>query len=337
VYWSNGVADLQSVNGLIANRRLKNIQRTKARIRNHTRWAHFVEHHPRWILLFDGQIDMAIWPWVNAADPALPLDPSFREQLLEVKADVFSANEFQRADDIAVKMAEPMTDFFVEPAPPSVYLNFEIVPGHRELLAESIPLPDGFELARVRPIIGGGRRYFLSLNIYQTQGIAAGFRAEWSVYVSKKGDRAPRYMIVEAQSDAISLDPVNGFTQPADVFEYTLEDGILSVDVQAAGTSFQATIPLPEDPQRRRTTLSWAEANNLIYWGNGVADKIYYNSLVYEPPVIRVPKESVTISDGTVWAEHLRLDQVLVYENELEFIASPWNNLNQLEEELMSQ
>ena len=69
----------------------------------------------------------------------------------DVLADVFSTNEFQRADAIAVQAAEPLTDFFVEPSPPSVYLNFEIVPGQRQLLADSIPLPDGFELAAVRP------------------------------------------------------------------------------------------------------------------------------------------------------------------------------------------
>jgi hypothetical protein len=142
-------------------------------------------------------------------------------------------------------------------------------------------------------------------------------------------------MIVEAQSSTFSLDPVNGFTQAADVFEYSLEDGVISVDVQAPGTSFQATIPLPENPRRRASTLDWTEANNLIYWRNGVADKIYYNGLVYDTKVIKVPNRTVSISDGTVWAQYVqRLDQVLVFENELDFIASPWNNLNQLEEEV---
>ncbi len=333
VYWRNGVADRQSVNGLVVNRRLTWVPWWRARVENRTRWAAFVERRPRWVLLFNERIDVAIQPWVNAEDPELPLDPGFRDQLIQTKATVFSANEVRRAEDIGNRMAEPLADFLVLETPPSVYLNFEILPDQLDALAEAIPLPEGFDLARIRPLRRGVRRYFLSLNIYEAKGLAPGFRAEWSVYVTAPGDPVPRYMIVEAQSSTLSLDPVNRFTDPADVFEYRLEDGVLDIDIQAPGTSFQATIPLPGYPRRRATTLSWAEANNLIYWRNGVADKIYYDGLVYDAPVAQVPTRSVSISDGSVWAPYLRLRQVVVYENPLEFIASPWNNLNQLEEE----
>jgi hypothetical protein len=337
LYWSNGVADLQNVNGLVSNRRLAWLQRHRVSIDNRTRWAAFVERRPRWVLLFDERIDTAIRPWVNVTDPSLPLDPDFRDQLIETKATVFSENEFQRADAIAARMAEPMENFFVEETPPSIFLNFRIEPEQLDALAAAIPLPEGFELARVRPLKAGAKSYFLSLNIYEVQGLQgllSGFRAEWDLYVTKPGDPVPRYMIVDAQSTSPSLDPVNGFTEAADVFEYSLEDGVISVNVQEPGTSFQATIPLPEKPRRRATTLDWTEANNLIYWGNGVADKIYYSGLVYDTKVIKVPKRTVSISNDTVWAPYLqRLDQVIVFENRLDFIASPWNNLNQLEEE----
>ena len=288
VYWRNGVADVQSVNGLVANRELVSIPSTHVQIDDGTPWAAFVESDPRWVLLFDERIDVVIQAWVNAADPTLQLDPLFREELLETKASVFSANELQRADTIAERMAEPVTDFFVEPQPPSIYLNFEIIPEQRDALAAAIPLPEGFQLATVQPIRDTEPLYLLSLNIYETQGIAAGFRAEWSVYVTTEDDPAPRYMIVEAQSDSPSLDPVNGFTIPADVFVYGVDEGVISVyvqvvqddDTQTPGMSFQATFPLPENPQFLSTTLSWAEANSIIYWGNGVADKIYFNGLI---------------------------------------------------------
>ncbi|MGI9592156.1 MAG: hypothetical protein ACR2P8_12360 [Myxococcota bacterium] len=334
VYWNNGVADLQSVNGLVSNRRVSWLWGPYVTIHNKTRWAAFVERKPRWVILFDQRIDTVIQPWVNVTDPSVPLDPDFRDELIATKATFFSANELQRASEIAVQMAEPLTDFFVKEDPPSIYLNFLIEPDQREALEAAIPLPEGFELAPLRTLRWARKRYLLSLNIYETVGIASGLRAEWSVYVTREGDPAPRYMIVEAQSSTPSLDPVDLFTTPADVFEYTLEDGVLSVDVQAPGTSFQATIPLPEKPRRRATALEWAEANNLIYWRNGVADKIYYNGLVYDTKMARVPKRTVTISDDTKWAPFIRLAEVLVFENPLEFIASPWNNLNQLQEEL---
>ena len=65
-----------------------------------------------------------------------------------------------------------------------------------------------------------------------------------------------------------------------------------------------------------------------------MADKIYYSGLVYDTKMINVPKRTVTISDGTKWAPFIHLAEVLVFENPLEFIASPWNNLNQLQEEV---
>lgn len=331
IYWRNGVADLQNVNGLVANREVMSVPPSHVSIDDRTPWAAFVESDPRWVLLFDERIDAVIQPWVNAADPAVSLEPAFRAQLLETKASVFSANELQRAEAIGNRMAEPTADFFVEPTPPSIFLNFEILSEQREALAAAIPLPEGFELAQVQPVRDTEPRYLLSLNIYETQGIAAGLRAEWSVYVTREGDPVPRYMILEAQSSSFSLDPVNEFTDPADVFEYVVDEGVVSVDVQAPGTSFQATFPLPETPQLLATTLSWAEANSIIYWRNGVADKIYFNGLIYDLPVAEVPTQSVSLSDGTVWAPYLRLHQVLVYQNQLEFIASPWNNLNRLE------
>ena len=338
VYWRNGVADLQNVNGLVSNRRLASVPRRRVRIENSTRWAAFVESRPRWVLVFDERVDMAIRPWVNATDPELPLDPEFRSQLLETKAAFFSENELAREAGIAARQAEPMEDFLVAEDPPSIFLNFKIDASRAEALAASIPMPEGLELARLRTLRGGGKRFYLSLNIYEVQGLQGlltGFRAEWSVYVVKDGDPAPRYMVVEAQSSTFSLDPVNGPTSAADVFEYRVEDGVIRVDIQAPGTSFQATIPLPEKPRRRAATLDWAEANTLVYWPNGVADKIYYNGRVYDEGMIKVPNRDVTISDGTTWAQYApKLDQVLVFETPLDFVASPWNNLNQLEQEV---
>jgi hypothetical protein len=356
IYWSNGVYDLQNVNGLISNRRVAQVPPRRASIENQTPWAAFVEPRPRWVLVFDERIDAVIQPWVNIddGDPDVPpLDPpGFLDVLRETKAEVFSENEFARADAIAVRMAEPISDFFVEPSneptPPSVFLNFILDPSQLDALAAEIPLPEGFEFARLRTLRGGGKHYFLSLNLYETQGIAAGMRAEWSVYVTKEGDPAPRYMVVEAQTSTFSLDSVNWFTTAADPYEYVLENGVIRFDVrcEAGGSpyclpegepdsSFHATIPLPETPRLVDTTLDWTEANTLIYWGNGVADKIYYNGLVYDTKMISVPVRQVSISDGTRWAPfYLRLAQVLVFQNQLEFLASPWNNLNQLEDEI---
>jgi hypothetical protein len=334
LYWTNGVADRQNVNGLISNRLVKWLSGRRVNIQNQTRWAAFVEPRPRWVVLFEERIDAVIQPWVNITDPSVPLDPAFRSRLMSTKAGIFRFNERQRAIGIEAGTAEPVTDFFVFEQPPSVFLNFVIEPDQMEALAAAIPMPEGFALAPLRTVPNGPRQYLLSLNVYDTEGVASGLRAEWSVYVTKQGDPIPRYMILEAQSDAVSLDAVNGFTLPADVFVYEVENDVIRIDVQAPGVSFQATIPLPAEPSRRNTDPEWTEANNLIYWRNGVADKIYYSGLVYDTEMMQVPKETVSITDGTEWAPFIRLDEVLVFENPLNFVASPWNNLDQLEEEI---
>ena len=340
LYWRNGVADLQSVNGLISNRRVASLPGRCFSIDNQTLWAAFVEPDPRWVLLFDERIDTAIRPWVNVTDPSVPLDPDFRDQLIATKATVFSANEMQRAAAIGLGMAEPMMDFLVEQTPPSVFLNFEITPGQLDSLAAAIPLPEGFELAPIRHApVQEGRHYILSLNIYETvQGLASGLRAEWSVYVTRpKAIRGRRYMIVEAQSSTSFPRPGQpGFTQPAE-----------RVRVRRRGRRHQRRRPgagnlLPghHPPARERSAPRYrpsvgSEANNLIYWGNGVADKIYYNGLVYDTKMIHGP-EAHGVDLG--WHGLGRVPtsgwiEVLVFENPLEFIASPWNNLNQLEDE----
>jgi len=334
LYWANGVADRQNVNGLISNRLVKWLSGRRVAIQNQTRWAAFVEPRPRWVVLFEERIDAVVQPWVNITDPSVPLDPAFRSRLMSTKAAIFRFNELQRANAIAAGTAEPVTDFLVFEQPPSIYLNFLIEPDQMQALSDAIPMPEGFALAPLRTVPMGPKQYLLSLNIYDTVGVASGLRAEWSVYVTKEGDPIPRYMVVEAQSNAVSLDSVNGFTLPADVFVYEVVNDVINVDVQAPGVSFQATIPLPEEPSRRATAPEWIEANNLIYWGNGVADKIYYTGLVYDEEMAQVPKETVSVTDGSAWAPYIRLDEVLVFENPLDFIASPWNNLDQLEEEI---
>lgn len=330
VYWRNGVTDLQNVNGLLANRRILWVPKSSVQVDDRSLWAAYAELQPEWVLIHDHQIDVAVRPWVNADDPELPLDPLFREELLTTKATVFSALEMERAEAIGERMAEPMADFLLEGAPPAIFLNFEILPNRLEDLAESIPLPRGFKLAPIEPYSGIGKRYFLSLNVYLAAGLAPGFRAEWSVYATKEGDRNPKFMIVEAQTSGFSIDPVDVITRPAEVFEYESDAGLLNIDIRSADTTFQASIPVSEELDQRELNLSWAECNNLVYWRNGVADKVYYNGSAYEN-VSLVPTEGVEIADGTRFADYVRLDHIFIYKQPQVFVVSPWNNLNELQ------
>jgi hypothetical protein len=218
IYWRNGVADVQNFNGLIANRRVLSLPPESVSVSNGSPWAAFAADRPEWVILSDQRIDVSLRPWVNADDPAVPLDPAFRAELLQTKATVFTAVEQQRAAAIAQRKAEPMADFLLELSPPAIFLNFRIRPDRREALAAALPLPKGFRLAPIQPYAGVPKDYYLSLNVYRAAGLAPGLRAEWSVYVTKDGDPNPRFMIVDVRTSTVSIDPVDLITVPADLF-----------------------------------------------------------------------------------------------------------------------
>jgi hypothetical protein len=330
VYWRNGVEDLHLVNGLLANRPVISVAPDRVRVTDRSPWAAFAQAEPEWVLLYDERIDTAIRPWVNADDPSLPLDPVVRETLLKTKAAVFSQLEFERADGIAEGAAEPMVDFLLEKAPPALFLDFEILPEYRDEFEAAIPLPGGFDLSPVEPYEGAGSRYYLSLNVYLAAGLAPGLRAEWSVYVTKEGSSRPNFMIVDLQTSELSIDPINIITIPADVFMYESDGNALKIDIQSTDTSFQAAIPLPAQEVRKELNVSWAECNNLVYWRNGIADKVYYNDSAYAD-VTLVPTAGVAITDGTRFADYVRLDHIFMYEQPQNLVVSPWNNLNDLQ------
>lgn len=332
-HWKNGVTDRVYCSGVLSNRTLAGIEPSSVAIDDHTAWATFVHPRPRSVLLLRERLDYAILPWTNVTDPALALDADVRERLVTTKAAAFSTLESRRAKEIGEGSAQPLAEFRVEPAPPSIFIVFAIEPGRRRALADAIPLPDGFELARMTTVPGTRRRHLLVLNVYEATGLAPGFRAEWSVFVTRGDDPTPSYMVVEAQSSGPSLDPVNLFTQPADRFTYTVADGVIALDIEADGHGFRARIPIPAEARRARPTFEWTEANNRIYWGNGVYDRIYYDGLQFDGAMKRIRRNEVTIDDGSRWAPYVEPIEVLVFENRLEFIASPWFNLDQLREE----
>lgn len=331
VYWRNGVADAQNFNGLIANRRVIGIPPAAVTVSNQTPWAAFADVQPEFVLLYDQRIDVSLRPWVNADDPALPLDPGFRQELLDTKASAYYSLETNRASSISQGQAEPMADFLLESAPPAIFLNFRIPPEQRDALAAAIPIPRPFHLAPVQPYPGVAKDYYMNLNIYLAAGLAPGFRAEWSVYVTKDGDPNPRFMIVDLQCSTYSIDPIHLITRPAQAFEYSSSStNELWINIQASNTVFRGSVRIPANPAHTELNLEWAECNSFVYWKNGVADKIYYNETSYGD-VALIPVQNVEIEENTPWARYLRLDHVFIYPNPQVFVASPWNNLNDLQ------
>jgi hypothetical protein len=104
-------------------------------------------------------------------------------------------------------------------------------------------------------------------------------------------------------------------------------EGDVQVDV------FEAAFPTP-DPATApvaRFTREMAISNDYIYWANGVYDRAEYNASTFNYDSYLVePLSQVQITRNDHWAQYLADDPtyLVYYVNTLEYIASPWDNLD---------
>ncbi len=227
--------------------------------------------------------------------------------------------------------AKPLLHFKVEATPPSVYFNFEITPERAKSLQQELALP--FPLAPIRCLDGEDPFHCLTLNIYRVSGLATGIRAEWSVYIEDPEGK-PRYLVVEAQSDNPSLDSVNLFTRGGDVNHCRNGESLDSVVQATDGGRFASSCRDPGNGAMVRAAPEWIEANDYIYWLNGICDRTFYDSGLANAKTRLVEPSNVQIQDSTRWSSLVFPEpkHVVIFENAIEFAISPWWNLDDLRE-----
>ncbi len=224
---------------------------------------------------------------------------------------------------------KPLLPFKVEADPPSVYFNFEIAPKRVAKLRKELDLP--YPLAKIRCLEDEDPFYCLTLNTYRVSGLAYGIRAEWSVYIEDDHGTA-RYLVVEALSDTPSLDGVNLVTMSGEVTHTGDETAIDTSAVAADGGRFSARCRAPGSGPLVRAAPEWIEANDYIYWLNGICDRTFYDSGLVNAKTRLVRPKNVEIEDSTRWSDMVRPrpKHVIVFENAIEFAISPWWNLDEM-------
>lgn len=263
--------------------------------------------------------------------PGLPA-PAGRAGLLRrlVKRIVYSQLMLREAVFIVLGRSRPFVKFNVETEPPSVYLNFRIRPDRIDALRDFLALPDQLSLCPIRCLEGEQPFHVLALNVYRVSGLANGMRAEWSVYVRDETG-APRYLVVEARADAFSMDPVNVFTRAGSV-EHALDDGQLrSRVVLDAAHVFESELQLPPIAERKevRAAGEWVEANDFIFWRNGVCDRTFYDGALAVAPLWLLPADGRSLRDGTAFSEFIDPEpvHVVALSRRVQFAMSPWWNV----------
>lgn len=255
-----------------------------------------------------------------------------------LKALVHGMDAVDHAEGVFHGGNAPWMNFDVGGDPNSIFINFEFENEEQIRAFEARELPEGFRLAPLPILDTDEPTYFLVLNVYNSSGgLVEGARAEWSVFVEDPIDGHPRFLVVQAAAENVSADPVNLITSPEPV-SHVFQDGdivsYVGVEDPEGGEErhyFSSRIVWPQDPEVRvGFAREFVAANDFIYWGHGVADRVLYNASVHNREAVLIPDSQVTLADDSRWAEYVKPTpkHTYVYLNPLEIVISPWWNLD---------
>jgi hypothetical protein len=253
-----------------------------------------------------------------------------RRVRIAIKRLIYSQLYMRDAFFVMLGRTKPIVQFKVEATPPSIYFNFELAPHYVPKLGAELDLP--FPLVPIRCLAGEEPFYCLTLNVYRVSGLVNGIRAEWSLYV-EDGEGKPRYLVVEAQSDANSLDSVNLMTRAKEITHIETDEFLDSAVVAEDGGCFKSTCRSRASAEPVRVAPEWVAANDYIYWLSGVCDRTFYDSGMANPDARLIDPANVSIEDTTRWGKMVgpQPKHVIVYDNAIEFAISPWWNVEDLE------
>ena len=137
-----------------------------------------------------------------------------------------------------------------------------------------------------RCVAGEKPDYLLTLNVYRVSGVTNGVRAEFSTYVADE-EGIPRYMVVEARDHSGSMDRIDIITRASRVEHRRDRKAMTTVVASRDGGEFAATCTQAALAKAPHVQIhgEWVQANDFIYWRNGVRDRCYYDAGMANPQV----------------------------------------------------
>ncbi len=251
-----------------------------------------------------------------------------------VKMMLYSQLSFMDGILVLLRLTKSYVRFTVEADPPSIFYNFRVLPDKVKDLERHINLPDGFTMEKMRFLENDKESdYFVSLNVYRVSGITNALRAEWSVFVKNHAEDVDvvRYMVTEAQSSTLTMDPVNIFERARKVDQSMENNHFETVIESFDNATFSATFDIPDDGsiETAYSAREWLKSIDLIYWLNGIGDRTYYDGGMACAAIKVIPPKLVTIEDTTQWSEFIEPvpDSVLLFPDAISFVMSPWWNI----------
>jgi hypothetical protein len=119
-----------------------------------------------------------------------------------------------------------------------------------------------------------------------------------------------------------------GFINPATQVEYTLGGG----SIVAATPDFHANLklPVPGSTDPKQVSYAWAQANDYLYYANGVADTALYNGMLTDAALVAINPGTASINNASIWAAFIAAQpsHIVYFSKPLEFAFTPYFNLN---------
>lgn len=335
MYRLNGVLDRVYYNGTLIDAAFRSIDPSLVKISTQEEALSFVKStKPAMVHYCKETIELSVMPWNNLSEDSLILPPELKKQLQSVKAQAFAGQFRVSGVNIMQGLEESMANFRVELAPAAYFANFVIPDDKIQMLEEEV-LPKGFKLAKMSMIRGGEERYMMTLNVYAASGLAPGLRAEWSVYVTREGySKQKFFMIIDIAADGKSLDPVNLWTEPAEHFTYDVSpSGYANNNYVEAGKSFSLAFQIPpEEEFVYNLNTKWVQANDEVYWSNGIYDRLFYNGEVLDTFIALAPTDSIGISNNTPMAKYIETKpfEVVIFKEKQDYQIRAWYNVEEI-------
>jgi len=343
MYYKNGVYSRVFSNGSLAqakpmifdgNLLLENFDISR------TQWGEFVEQDPFSAVYFPNTIVLGAELWTNCQ--------VVDNCLVSSRKSLYDEAEYL---GIFTGFTEPNVRFAVTTDKPSYFLAFKIRDEKQMDFIEYVGLPKDIQLSPMRLRENGPSEVMLALNIYSAtiEGISDGLRAEWNTFFLPDGGTSddPRIIVVQAESNADSFDPVNLFTSPVKSFEHKDENGATSSSYTISRGWFQEDItfslsyPTPEicdnttlaEPNCDSISAELTFSNDAVYWGNLIADRGLFNDVLGIPVRVVAPSQIAFDISKSGWAPFVEaevLDFFVFNPVEIQYFLNPMYNLEEI-------
>ncbi len=330
IYWLNGVNDRIFHNSTSHSAPLISVDLADVFLDDDSEWAPFVDPVPAHVLVYLDKIQFMIGPWWNITEPDGRVSDGTRYLLFNLKNSIYSGLAGVTALNVLAGTTEPIVQSSVDGSPSSVSWHWKVPNANLAAFQAAAGLPPGLALTTVKlQDSDPAPENWLNLNVSQKAGASGGLRAEWTTYVTDGA--GTRTFILESRAGYTSLDPVSLYSPPYPITH--TKSGTVNTTIGSGPTAFTSSlvVPPPAPANSALASRQYVGANDLRYWKNGVADRVFYDSTVFDPKT-SVDPGSVTASNGGPWAAFVASspDQVWVDRAGVDLVTNPWWNLSGL-------